>query len=413
MSSNDRKSLTKSDAGDLSRSTSRLKAKTGKGRHYVSNDTADLLDRLNDAFDYRLTPRCLLHIGAHEGQEVALYVERGIAAFHIEANPLPYRRLLNTCADHRDQVPLLACLDATSGEAVTLNISSNETSSSLLPLGRHAVAYSEVTYGEQIACTSVSLDDLIEHRIAPQPVDFAVLDVQGAEHRVLAGASHLLASPDFWGMIVEVSLDPLYEGGATLHGLYDSCLRPAGFYLNHLDCNRFGWGNALFLRRWWPLEPGEVPPLQSRFAVAEPHGRDIAGEGRCSQSSLSVQSRTPDEAQNAVAGRKTGEAAFQTAVEKNPWWQVDFGTVRRFDEVRCSSAFSTRSDRLRNLVIEISADGRDWQEFGRAEGPFGGLDGAPLQLVRPDSKARFVRLRLRGRGALAMDAVEIFDWQAG
>ncbi len=383
----------------------------GKGAcSSMRSDTALLLDRLKDTLDFRLVPRRLLHIGAHEGQEVALYAERGIAAFHIEANPHPYQRLLAVCSAYQDQVPLHACLDAETGKQVTLNLASNETSSSLLPLGRHAIAYNQISYAEAIACTTVSLDDLIEHRIAPQPVDFAVLDVQGAEDRVLAGARGFLASPDCWGLIIEVSLDPLYEGGATLHGLYDSYLRPAGFYLNHLDCNRLGWGNALFLRRWWPLEEGEVPPLQSRFNLGIPQSINIAPSGQCSQSSLSQLSLDPDEAQNAANGRKTGDFAFHTAVEKNPWWQVDFGRVRRFDEVRCSSAFNVRNDRLRNLVIEISDDGRDWQEIGRAEGPFGGLDGAPLQIVRQDSQARLVRLRLRGRGALALDEVEIFDW---
>lgn len=376
----------------------------------MRNDTALLLDRLKDSIDFRLRPRRLLHIGAHEGQEVPLYAERGIPAFHIEANPRPYQRLLAVCAEHRDQVPIKACLDATSGQQVTLNVASNETSSSLLPLGRHAIAYNQVSYGETIACTSISLDDLIDHRIAPQPIDFAVLDVQGAEDRVLAGATGLLLSADFWGLIVEVSLDPLYEGGATLHDLYDTILRPTGFYLNHLACNRLGWGNALFLRRWWQIEAGEIPPLQSRFAPGRPRSLNIAPSGQCSQSSLSPLSEGPEDAQRAVTGEKSGAFSFHTAVEKNPWWQLDFGRVRRFDEVRCSSAFNVRSDRLRNLVIEISDDGRDWQEIGRAEGPFGGLDGAPLQVVRPDSKARFLRLRLRGRGALALDAVEVFDW---
>lgn len=147
-------------------------------------------------------------------------------------------------------------------------------------------------------------------------------------------------------------------------------------------------------------------------AVVPIRGANIAREGVCAQSSLSPWSRGPLEAGAAAEGRVTGGFAFHTDIEIGPWWQVDFGQVRRFDEILCFNRLDACADRARGLIVEISVDGGGWEILHEAGGVFGGADGAPLRVERPGGAARFVRVRLPGRQALHLDAVAVCDWSA-
>ncbi len=359
-----------------------------------------------------LRPKCLLHIGANVGQEVPRYDEAGIVAYHVEAMPDAFERLRVACRKHPGQIAVNACLDEVAGKTATFNVASNSQSSSLLPLGRHSFSYPRITYDATVEVVTTTVDDLMADGTLPETIDFAVLDVQGAETRVLAGASRLLALPTLWGLTVEVSLDPLYEGGATFHELYGEVLLPAGFYLKSADFKAEGWTNALFLRRWWKTSADETPPLMRLVTVELDKGVNIAPEGRCSQSSLSKWSSGPDEAMQAVLGPKNGLYSFHTAHQENPWWQLAFSKPRTFDEIVCYNHLKQGWRRVSKLVVELSDDGEEWREIHRCRQPFGGVDGAPLRVFCPRTSARYVRLRIDGKKALHLDAVEVFDREA-
>jgi hypothetical protein len=71
------------------------------------------------------------------------------------------------------------------------------------------------------------------------------LDVQGFEDRVLRGAGRMLALCK--AVVLEVCLDPLYEGQADFHGLAQ-LLHEAGFrYAGNLDQAYGEDGRVVFL----------------------------------------------------------------------------------------------------------------------------------------------------------------------
>lgn len=173
---------------------------------------------------------------------------------------------------------------------------------------------------------------------------------------------------------------------------------------------------------FFPFLPTRLPPDQFKRGLIDAcrkasgtvkaKGTNIAVFGTCSQSSLSPWSAGADEANRAVRGEKTGGFAFHTDIEREPWWQIDFGTPRHFDEVICYNRISMCSDRARSLIVEISLDQTNWDIIHRNFENFGGIDGSPLRVVRERARARYVRLRLKDKNmtSLHLDAVEIYDW---
>ena len=147
--------------------------------------------------------------------------------------------------------------------------------------------------------------------------------------------------------------------------------------------------------------------------VIDIRGTDIAGSGLCSQSSLSAWSTVAEEAHLATRGKVSGGFAFHTSFEESPWWKLDFGHSRQFDEIICFNRLGGCSDRARYIVVEASDDGVSWQVLWANQEDFGGADGRPLIVQCSGAKARWVRLRLPQHNALHLDAVAIIDWAEG
>lgn len=98
---------------------------------------------------------------------------------------------------------------------VTMNIASNSTSSSILPmLDAHVAAAPSVTYVGTETVTVSRLDDETRDLLAAHRRPFLKIDTQGFEREVLAGGS---ATVDACvGLQLELSLVPLYEGGMLI-----------------------------------------------------------------------------------------------------------------------------------------------------------------------------------------------------
>jgi len=120
-----------------------------------------------------------------------------------------------------------------------------------------------------------------------------------------------------------------------------------------------------------------------------------------------------EDAAGAVDGVKDGRWGFHTAIEENPWWQVDLketatlGAVRIFN--RCDSPEAPpRAARLRLL---LSDDGKAWRQVYQHDGTaFGGAkDNKPLVVPLGGQAARYVRIQLPGKVPLHLDEVEVLE----
>lgn len=129
----------------------------------------------------------------------------------------------------------VACAAVGSEEGVAeMEVLNWDYSSSLLPIDRtdkNATAALDISVREKIRTRVAPLDVICAENQFFGKIDLLKIDVQGAEHLVLAGAPKTLQRTNtLW---VEVSFRPLYHGGIRFEALYDLC-RQSGFKLLEL-----------------------------------------------------------------------------------------------------------------------------------------------------------------------------------
>jgi FkbM family methyltransferase len=187
----------------------------------------------------------VLDVGANEGQFAALLRRSGFTGRVHSVEPLhsAHARLLDAAAGDAAWTVQRAAVSDRSG-TLTMNISGNSVSSSVLPmLDTHAAAAPGAGYvgSEEVLATTV--DDIIaEQGLVPERTMLKI-DVQGYEKAVLDGATDTL--PRIRGLRTEMSLLPLYEGQALMPEIVEVLGR---------------YGLEL-----WAVEPGFVEPGSRRL----------------------------------------------------------------------------------------------------------------------------------------------------
>jgi FkbM family methyltransferase len=189
-------------------------------------DAADRM--LGEAFLARA--RGVIHVGANTGQERASYASRGLRVLWIEPIPLVFDELLANIAALPGQIAARALVTDVDDRPELLHISNNHgASSSILPLGRHREIWPEVDFVDEIAVASITLPSLLRREgLAGEDYDVLVIDTQGTEELVLAGAEPMLRN--FAWIRTEAADFESYIGCTTVDRLVEF-LRPRGFAL--------------------------------------------------------------------------------------------------------------------------------------------------------------------------------------
>ncbi len=187
----------------------------------------------------------VLDIGANTGQfgsEIRYY---GYTGKIVSFEPLSQAHsiLVKTIAEDSNWEAYPPCaLGDQNGETV-INIAGNSQSSSLLPmLEAHRSAAPESVYEGEERVSIKTLDIVAGDYVKGARAPFLKIDTQGFEWRVLDGARETL--PRIKGILVELSLVPLYEGQHLWRDLVDR-LEDEGFAL-------------------WALRPGFIDQRQGR-----------------------------------------------------------------------------------------------------------------------------------------------------
>ncbi len=187
----------------------------------------------------------VLDIGANTGQfgsEIRYY---GYTGKIVSFEPLSQAHsiLVKTIAEDSNWEAYPPCaLGDQNGETV-INIAGNSQSSSLLPmLDAHRSAAPESVYEGEERVSIKTLDIVAGDYVKGARAPFLKIDTQGFEWRVLDGARETL--PRIKGILVELSLVPLYEGQHLWRDLVDR-LEDEGFAL-------------------WALRPGFIDQRQGR-----------------------------------------------------------------------------------------------------------------------------------------------------
>jgi FkbM family methyltransferase len=204
----------------------------------------------------------VLHIGANNAEEAALYGDRSVVWF--EANPDVMPRLQQNIAAFPNQRAFCVLLGDERRE-VDFHIASNAgSSSSIFPFGTYFAGREglwpdlNLRMERTTRLEMQTLDGfLAQHAIDASAYDRWVLDVQGAELLVLKGAVNSVRLCKV--ISVEVSTVEVYEGGVLYPEIGDY-LRSAGFIsFVEPDTLSMQHGDIVFFHR----SLGNTPYLRS------------------------------------------------------------------------------------------------------------------------------------------------------
>jgi FkbM family methyltransferase len=191
-----------------------------------------------------LTPKTVLHVGAHMAQELPMYKAFGAeSGVFIEADPSVCSRLRESLKDETNWKVVEALVSDTNEEDASFWTSDNDKmSSSLLKPALHLTEHPDVIFDEQpISLKTKTLDSLGLGKF-----DLVVIDVQGAELKVLSGGIETFKDAD--GLWLEVALGGLYEDDCTINELV-KFLAQYDFYPAYVVIGSTLWGDAFFVKR--------------------------------------------------------------------------------------------------------------------------------------------------------------------
>jgi FkbM family methyltransferase len=192
---------------------------------------------------WNIFPSGVLHVGAHVAEEKALYVEANWGpVIWVEAQPELAADLNLKFSGTTDQVICATIWDKNDVD-LTLKISSNSGSTSLLDFGTHQDSYPQISFISEINVVTSRLDKILDSRSLP---NFLNLDIQGVELQALRSLGDLITQLNF--VYVEINTKEVYQGCTKLVEL-DEFLKVNGFrriitrrYFRH------GWGEAMYVR---------------------------------------------------------------------------------------------------------------------------------------------------------------------
>lgn len=188
----------------------------------------------------------VIHIGAHEAEELDIYLLCGIRRVAwIEANPFKIDVLRKKIGGLSEMRLGHFAAGETNGKKM-LNLANNGQSSSILSFGTHVLEHPEIAFTGKVEVNMIRIDDwLSAEKLNRSEYNFMNLDIQGYELNALRGAVRQLSHVDF--IYTEVNERELYSGCALI-GDMDGFLRGFGFVRVATAMTSHGWGDAFYFR---------------------------------------------------------------------------------------------------------------------------------------------------------------------
>lgn len=205
-------------------------------------------------------PVGVLQVGASYGQEMADFLNNGIRyGVFIEPLPEPFAHLAGLCRQLPNFVAVNTLCADVSGLKFRFHVASNGgMSSSILKPAHHLALYGHINFPSTIEIGSSTVDQVIDflnhngHAHVPPHLDLLYMDTQGAEFKILQGATRTLRGIKY--IYTEVMRANLYEGQVPFLA-YCTYLDAIGFTLNNVYFGAGHAGDALFIRKDLWREP--------------------------------------------------------------------------------------------------------------------------------------------------------------
>ena len=191
---------------------------------------------------YNIQFKGILHVGAHECEELADY-ERYISRNKILwVEALPGK--VSLCKERYPNVLIENAIVSDVIEDVVFKVSNNGQSSSILDFGLHSHYHPSVHYITAFNGTTTLLKSILpKYDIA---YNFLNFDIQGAELKALKGMEEYLPNVDY--LYTEVNSDYVYKECALICEL-DEYLMTFGLHRVETKWTDCKWGDAFYMRR--------------------------------------------------------------------------------------------------------------------------------------------------------------------
>jgi FkbM family methyltransferase len=191
---------------------------------------------------YNIQFKGILHVGAHECEELADY-ERYISRNKILwVEALPGK--VSLCKERYPNVLIENAIVSDVIEDVVFKVSNNGQSSSILDFGLHSHYHPSVHYITAFNGTTTLLKSILpKYDIA---YNFLNFDIQGAELKALKGMEEYLPNVDY--LYTEVNSDYVYKECALI-GELDEYLMTFGLHRVETKWTDCKWGDAFYMRR--------------------------------------------------------------------------------------------------------------------------------------------------------------------
>jgi FkbM family methyltransferase len=196
---------------------------------------------------YQFTPKGIIHIGAHDLEEMSQYLYRGVSKIvWVEGNPDLVSKNSRR-VDGTNQKLFHGLVYSEDDKEVEFNITNNLQSSSILEFGKHKEYHPHVDLVESRKMTTTRVDSLLEkNEINPEEFDFVNLDIQGVELQALKGFGKYLDNIKY--IYTEVNSGEVYKNNDSIEDL-DLFLSEFGFKRVETEMTPFEWGDAFYIRK--------------------------------------------------------------------------------------------------------------------------------------------------------------------
>jgi FkbM family methyltransferase len=176
----------------------------------------------------------VIHVGANDGAERDLYARYSLPVLWVEALPDMFNTLAQNLRNYPRQRAVNALVTDKEGETYDFHVSSNSgASSSIYELKGHKELWPDVAVTSTIQLRSITLPTLLrDEGTSPSEFDALILDVQGAELLVIAGAGQVLDSVRF--VKAEAADFEAYQGACTVSTL-SQALEARGFVVRRKE----------------------------------------------------------------------------------------------------------------------------------------------------------------------------------
>jgi FkbM family methyltransferase len=193
---------------------------------------------------YHIKLKGILHVGAHECEEIRHY------EVFLPRNKILWieglKDKVEYCKNVYPGILIEEAVVSDKYETVKFNVSNNTMSSSIFDFGLHKTSYPEINYVNSFYTDTKMLKDII-HKYDIH-YNFLNLDIQGAELKALKGMEDYLHKVEY--IYTEVNSDYVYKDCALINEI-DEYLKKFGFERVETMWwdNVCNWGDAFYINR--------------------------------------------------------------------------------------------------------------------------------------------------------------------